>query len=107
MKYRDIGGRKVSAIGLGAMPMSIEGRPDEGQAIATIPVAFSPHLISMPSYLLTETLFAFTLLISMLLFVQATKKSNSLLFVCAGLGFGQFVNTQKRVLPQSNHVLLG
>jgi aryl-alcohol dehydrogenase-like predicted oxidoreductase len=33
---RQIGNRKVSAIGLGEMPLSIEGRPDEAQAMATI-----------------------------------------------------------------------
>jgi aryl-alcohol dehydrogenase-like predicted oxidoreductase len=33
---RTIGGRAVSAIGLGGMPMSIEGRPDRDRSIATI-----------------------------------------------------------------------
>ncbi|MGW2373167.1 MULTISPECIES: aldo/keto reductase [Kitasatospora] len=36
---RTIGGRTVSAIGLGAMPLSVEGRPDEEQAIATVHAA--------------------------------------------------------------------
>ncbi|MCL1841699.1 MAG: aldo/keto reductase [Propionibacteriaceae bacterium] len=36
MKMRTIADFPVSAIGLGGMPMSIEGRPDEAQAIATI-----------------------------------------------------------------------
>jgi aryl-alcohol dehydrogenase-like predicted oxidoreductase len=36
MQHRTIGDRKVSAIGLGEMPLSIEGRPDEAQAMATI-----------------------------------------------------------------------
>ena len=36
---RLIGSRAVSAIGLGAMPLSIEGRPDEPRAIATIHAA--------------------------------------------------------------------
>ncbi|RZU62732.1 aldo/keto reductase [Zhihengliuella halotolerans] len=36
---RTIGGRSVSAIGLGAMPMSIEGRPSAEQSIATIHAA--------------------------------------------------------------------
>lgn len=36
MQLRSIGDIEVSAIGLGAMAMSIEGRPDEDQAIATI-----------------------------------------------------------------------
>lgn len=33
---RSIGNMNVSAVGLGGMPMSIEGRPDEDQALATI-----------------------------------------------------------------------
>jgi aryl-alcohol dehydrogenase-like predicted oxidoreductase len=36
MQQRPIGSRTVSAIGLGEMPLSIEGRPDRRQAIATI-----------------------------------------------------------------------
>jgi aryl-alcohol dehydrogenase-like predicted oxidoreductase len=36
MHERTIGNRTVSAIGLGEMPLSIEGRPDEAQAMATI-----------------------------------------------------------------------
>ena len=36
MQERQIGNRTVSAIGLGEMPLSIEGRPDRRQAIATI-----------------------------------------------------------------------
>ncbi|GAB3832424.1 aldo/keto reductase [Dactylosporangium cerinum] len=39
MLQRTIGGRNVSAIGLGGMPMSIEGRPDEARSIATIHAA--------------------------------------------------------------------
>ncbi|MGW1626673.1 aldo/keto reductase [Streptomyces sp. NPDC002172] len=39
MMQRTIGGRTVSAIGLGGMPMSIEGRPDAGRSIATIHAA--------------------------------------------------------------------
>jgi aryl-alcohol dehydrogenase-like predicted oxidoreductase len=39
MKQRTIGERSVSAIGLGGMPMSIEGRPDRERAIATIHAA--------------------------------------------------------------------
>ena len=39
MQQRTIGGRSVSAIGLGGMPMSIEGRPDDARAIATIHAA--------------------------------------------------------------------
>ena len=39
MKSRTIGDVQVSAIGLGGMPMSIEGRPDEARSIATIHAA--------------------------------------------------------------------
>jgi aryl-alcohol dehydrogenase-like predicted oxidoreductase len=39
MKTRTIGDVTVSAIGLGGMPMSIEGRPDEKRSIATIHAA--------------------------------------------------------------------
>lgn len=39
MHTRHIGSVEVSAIGLGAMPMSIEGRPDEARSIATIHAA--------------------------------------------------------------------
>jgi aryl-alcohol dehydrogenase-like predicted oxidoreductase len=39
MQQRTIGGRSVSAIGLGGMPMSIEGRPDAERSIATIHAA--------------------------------------------------------------------
>ncbi|MEV0116846.1 aldo/keto reductase [Streptomyces sp. NPDC050844] len=39
MRYRTIGNTTVSAVGLGAMPLSIEGRPDEERAVATIHAA--------------------------------------------------------------------
>jgi len=39
MKTRTIGDVSVSAIGLGGMPMSIEGRPDEARSISTIHAA--------------------------------------------------------------------
>ncbi|MCU1509397.1 MAG: aldo/keto reductase [Glaciihabitans sp.] len=39
MQQRTIGTVSVSAIGFGGMPISIEGRPDEAQAIATIHAA--------------------------------------------------------------------
>jgi len=39
MKSRIIGDVEVSAIGLGGMPMSIEGRPDEARSVATIHAA--------------------------------------------------------------------
>jgi aryl-alcohol dehydrogenase-like predicted oxidoreductase len=39
VQQRTIGGRKVSAIGLGGMPMSIEGRPERERSVATIHAA--------------------------------------------------------------------
>ncbi|MBU4336833.1 MAG: aldo/keto reductase, partial [Actinobacteria bacterium] len=39
MQQRQLGPRTVSAIGLGGMPMSIEGRPDRARSIATIHAA--------------------------------------------------------------------
>ena len=42
LPQRSIGDRTVSAIGLGGMPMSIEGRPDADRAIATIHAALDP-----------------------------------------------------------------
>ncbi|WP_406278950.1 aldo/keto reductase [Streptomyces sp. NBC_00191] len=39
MRYRSFGELQVGAIGLGAMPLSIEGHPDERQAFATIHAA--------------------------------------------------------------------
>jgi aryl-alcohol dehydrogenase-like predicted oxidoreductase len=41
MKYRQIGDVQVSAIGLGGMPMSIEGRPDEQRSVSTIHAALA------------------------------------------------------------------
>jgi aryl-alcohol dehydrogenase-like predicted oxidoreductase len=38
-QQRFIGSRAVSAIGLGGMPMSIEGRPDEARSVSTIHAA--------------------------------------------------------------------
>jgi len=39
MRYRTLGDLRVGAIGLGAMPLSIEGRPDETRAMATVHAA--------------------------------------------------------------------
>ncbi len=39
MQQRSLGSRTVSAIGLGGMPMSIEGRPDEARSVATVHAA--------------------------------------------------------------------
>ncbi|CAL9447146.1 Aldo-keto reductase IolS [Streptomyces sp. enrichment culture] len=39
MRHRRLGELTVSAVGLGAMPLSIEGRPDEARALATVHAA--------------------------------------------------------------------
>jgi aryl-alcohol dehydrogenase-like predicted oxidoreductase len=39
MQRRSIGAAEVGAIGLGAMPLSIDGRPDEAQAVRTVHAA--------------------------------------------------------------------
>jgi aryl-alcohol dehydrogenase-like predicted oxidoreductase len=39
LQQRRIGSREVGAIGLGEMPMSVEGRPDEERSIATVHAA--------------------------------------------------------------------
>jgi aryl-alcohol dehydrogenase-like predicted oxidoreductase len=44
MRTRRIGDVQVSAIGLGGMPLSIEGRPEEQQAVATIHAALDAGL---------------------------------------------------------------
>ncbi len=44
MKTRAIGSTEVSAIGLGGMPMSIEGRPDRQRSLATIHAALEAGL---------------------------------------------------------------
>ena len=47
MQYRTIGDITVSAIGLGAMPLSIEGRPDEERAVATVHAALDAGVTLM------------------------------------------------------------
>ena len=57
-KTRHIGDVEVSAIGLGAMPMSIEGRPDEARSIATIHAALDAGITlidTADAYHLTAT----------------------------------------------------
>ena len=39
VQQRQLGDRTVGAIGLGGMPLSIEGRPDEAQAVRTVHAA--------------------------------------------------------------------
>ena len=57
-KTRRIGDVEVSAIGLGGMPMSIEGRPDEARSIATIHAALEAGITlidTADAYHLTAT----------------------------------------------------
>ena len=57
-KTRRIGSVEVSAIGLGGMPMSIEGRPDEARSIATIHAALDAGITlidTADAYHLTAT----------------------------------------------------
>lgn len=56
--------------------------------IAATLVALSPHLISISSYILTETFFSFFLLASVTCFVIALQKKRTVLFLSAALMFG-------------------
>ncbi len=49
MRFRRIGDRTVSAIGLGGMPLSIEGRPEHDRAIATIHAALDAGITFIDS----------------------------------------------------------
>lgn len=64
-------------------------------------VVFSPHLISMCAYLLTETLFGFLMLTAVYCFVQALAQKGSTLFCLAGALFGMacMVNETVFFLP--------
>ncbi|NJL60253.1 MAG: phospholipid carrier-dependent glycosyltransferase [Desulfobacteraceae bacterium] len=56
--------------------------------IATVMVAFSPHQISLTSYLLTETLFSVTLLSAIFCFYYTLKEKKAILFAASGVLFG-------------------
>jgi len=64
-------------------------------------VTISPHLISISSYLLTETLFGFFLLLSFYLFVGGVKKVNNYRVVLSGLfcGFAFLTNETFLFIP--------
>jgi len=68
--------------------IGIQFLPLWGSVFASVLVAISPHLISTASYILTETLFSFTFLLSIFLFILASKKHSTLLFTGSGLLFG-------------------
>jgi 4-amino-4-deoxy-L-arabinose transferase-like glycosyltransferase len=65
--------------------------------VACILVAFSPHLISMTSYLLTETLFSFVLMISLWLFYMALQKQTFISYTMAAVLFGLTYLTNQTV----------
>ncbi len=65
---------------------------------AALLVALSPHLTSMAGYVLTETLFAFLLLSSILLYCIALKRHRHTPFILAGLLFGSAYLTNETVL---------
>lgn len=55
---------------------------------AALLVAFSPHMISLSNYVLTETLFSFLFLSSIYCFLQAYLNYKILLYILSGLLFG-------------------
>jgi len=69
--------------------------------IAGFLVAISPHLISISSYLLTETLFGFLLLLSFYLFVGGVEKVNNYQIILSGLfcGFAFLTNETFLFIP--------
>ena len=69
--------------------------------VASVLVTFSPHLISMTSYCLTETLFSFTLLTSILFFIYSIKYNHSVLYIISGAlcGCSYMVNETFLFLP--------
>ncbi len=56
--------------------------------LAATLVALNPHLISISSYILTETFFSFFLLASTICFIIALQKERTLFFLFAALLFG-------------------
>lgn len=64
-------------------------------------VALSPHLVTLSGYLLTETLFAFWLLVGLLAFVDAWSKASRRRFAMAGVAFGaaQLTNATALFVP--------
>lgn len=69
--------------------------------IAACFVAFSPHLISVNSYILTESLFAIFLLTALFALSQADGKKQKTLFILSGIFFGiaYLINETALFLP--------
>jgi 4-amino-4-deoxy-L-arabinose transferase-like glycosyltransferase len=62
--------------------------PYWGAIIACLLVGFSPHHVMIHSFLLTETLFGFVLLLALFCILQAFQRRSFFLFFGAGLLFG-------------------
>lgn len=56
--------------------------------LSSVLVLLSPHLVSLGSYILTETLFSFMLLISVFLYFKAESSGKRFIFAMAGASFG-------------------
>lgn len=65
---------------------------------SAILVAISPHLVSISSYLLTETLFSFMMLSSLFCFYHAQRLNNLSLYLCSSILFGYTYLTNEIVL---------
>jgi hypothetical protein len=66
--------------------------------LAAIFVALCPHLISISSYILTETFFSFFLMASAICFIIALQKKRTILFVFSALLFGYTYYVNETVL---------
>lgn len=69
-----------------------------GALIASFLVALSPHLVSMTSYVLTETLFSFLLVSSTISLYYSLKHTNLVLIIVSGLLFGASYLTNETAL---------
>ena len=75
--------------------------PTAAAAFASALVALSPHLVTLSGYLLTETLFAFWLLLGLVGFVAAWQARSRVWFALAGAAFGaaQLTNSTALFAP--------
>ncbi len=75
--------------------------PSWAAMTAACAVACSPHLVSSASYILTETLFGFVLLLALFTFRCALCKNNAWIFSLAGVlfGYAYLVNEASLFLP--------
>ncbi len=65
--------------------------------IATFLTAISPHLVTSPIYLLTESLFCFLMVLSFWLFALAVEKQRLICFLLAGITMGASALTRPAV----------